>query len=93
MSSEDQTEELSGGQMSFLEHVDELRRRLVNSVIIIMIAFAVCWAFSDRIYDFLSVPVRQAISEAERREVAVEGPMPAVLAIVTRCVDATESVT
>lgn len=59
--------------MSFLEHVDELRRRLVNSVIIIMIAFAVCWVFSDRIYDFLSVPVRQAISEAERREVAVEG--------------------
>lgn len=65
--------ELRGGQMSFLEHLDELRRRLVNSVIIIVMAFAFCWFVSDRIYDFLSVPIRQALSEAERRELPVEG--------------------
>jgi sec-independent protein translocase protein TatC len=59
--------------MSFLEHLDELRRRLVNSVIIVVIAFAVCWAFSDRIYDFLSVPIRQALSEASRRQIPVSG--------------------
>lgn len=59
--------------MSFLEHLDELRRRVVNSVIIVVIAFAVCWFFSDRIYDFLSVPVRQALSEAERQAVGVQG--------------------
>lgn len=65
--------ELRGGQMSFLEHLDELRKRLVNSVIIIVIAFMFCWFVSDRIYDFLSVPIRQALSEAERRELPVEG--------------------
>lgn len=62
-----------GGQMSFLEHLDELRRRLINSVIIVVIAFVVCWFVSDKIYNFLSVPIRQALSEAERREIPVEG--------------------
>ena len=59
--------------MSFLGHLDELRRRLVNSVIILVIAFTLCWFVSDKIYDFLSIPIRQAISEAERREIPVEG--------------------
>ena len=65
--------ELRGGQMSFLEHLDELRKRLVNSVIIVVVAFTLCWFVSDKIYDFLSVPIRQALSEAERRELPVKG--------------------
>lgn len=65
--------ELRGGHMSFLEHLDELRKRLVNSVIIIVIAFTFCWFVSDRIFDFLSVPIRQALSEAERRELPING--------------------
>ena len=60
-------------QMSFLEHLDELRRRLVSSIIIIVIAFCICFYFSGSIYNFLSVPVRQALSEAERRELPLEG--------------------
>ncbi len=69
---ETNTEELSK-QMSFLEHLDEFRRRLVNSVIIVVIAFMLCWFVSDKIYNFLSVPIRQALTEANRREVTVEG--------------------
>jgi sec-independent protein translocase protein TatC len=65
-------EELDG-QMSFLEHLDEFRKRLVRSVIIIVIAFCICYKFSDKIFEFLSVPVRQALSEAERREIPLEG--------------------
>ena len=62
-----------GGQMSFLDHLDELRRRLVNSVIIIVIAFSACWFLSDRIYNFLSIPIRQALSEASRRDLPIRG--------------------
>lgn len=69
----EQKDEELGGQMSFLMHLDEFRRRLVNSVIIVLIAFVFCWFVSDRIFDFLSVPIRQALSEAERRDVPVEG--------------------
>ncbi len=61
------------GHMSFLEHLDELRRRLVNSAIIIVVAFAACWFVSDKIYNFLSVPIRQALSEAARLELPVGG--------------------
>src|SRR6187431_65946 len=62
-----------GRQMSFLEHLDELRRRLVNSVIIIVIAFMGCWFLSGYIYNFLSIPIRQALSEASRRELPIAG--------------------
>ncbi len=60
-------------QMSFLDHLDELRKRLVNSVIIVVIAFVFCFWMSDEIFDFLSIPIRRALSEAERRELPVKG--------------------
>lgn len=69
---EDNEPELSA-QMSFLEHLDELRRRLVNAVIIIVIAFVVCFAFSDEIFRFLSVPIIRALNESQRREVPLKG--------------------
>jgi len=59
--------------MSFLEHLDELRKRLVRSVVIVVLAFVVCFYFSDTIFSFLSVPIRQVLSDAERREIPVGG--------------------
>lgn len=59
--------------MSFLEHLDELRRRIVNSVVFVLIAFIACWFVSDRIYNFLAIPVQRALTEAQRREVPIEG--------------------
>ena len=70
---EPQEPEETGAQMSFLEHLDELRRRLVNSVVIIVIAFVFCWFVSGYIFDFLSVPIRRALTEAEQREVPITG--------------------
>ena len=65
--------ELRGSEMSFLDHLDELRKRLVNSIGFIVLAFAVCWFLSGYIYDFLSIPIRRAISEASRRVLPVRG--------------------
>ena len=59
--------------MSFLEHLDELRRRLVNVVIIVVVSFIFCWFVSGYIFNFLSVPIREALSEAERRETPLVG--------------------
>jgi sec-independent protein translocase protein TatC len=64
---------LERGHMSFLEHLDELRRRVVNSVIILVLAFFLCWFVSDKIYNFLSIPIRRALSEASRRELPPSG--------------------
>lgn len=63
----------AGAQMSFLEHLDELRKRLVRAAIILVVAFGVCFYFSEGIYNFLSVPIRRALNEASRREVPVKG--------------------
>jgi len=44
-----QEEELSG-QMSFLDHLEELRRRILHSLIAVGVAFAACWIFADDLY-------------------------------------------
>lgn len=62
-----------GGQMSFLEHLDELRRRLVRSVIFIVIALIFCWFVSKPIYRFLSAPINRALAEASQRPVPLQG--------------------
>ena len=72
LSSRDSEEEL-GGQMSFLEHLDELRRRLIRSFIFVFVAASVSWFVSDRIYAFLAAPVERALAEAQRRQVPIAG--------------------
>lgn len=61
-----------GRQMSFLEHLDEFRKRLVISVLIIGVAFILCWTFKERIYNFLAIPVQKALTEAQRRQITIE---------------------
>ena len=39
--------------MSFLEHLDELRRSLGRAVVVVVVLIAVAWAFSDRLLDAL----------------------------------------
>ncbi|MGH9941984.1 MAG: twin-arginine translocase subunit TatC [Pyrinomonadaceae bacterium] len=62
-----------GGEMGFLEHLDELRRRLIRSVLFIFVAVCGCWFVSDYIYDFLARPVRVALAEAQRRQLPLGG--------------------
>jgi sec-independent protein translocase protein TatC len=70
-----ETEAHEGLQMSFLDHLDELRNRLIKSVIAIAIAFGLGFAFSGRIYDFLAVPVKTEARKARlSRETKLFGP-------------------
>src|SRR5216683_4606505 len=67
-------EEELGGQMSFLEHLDELRTRLIRSMIFVFVAAMACWFVSDRIYNFLARPVQRALAEAQQqRRVTIAG--------------------
>ena len=66
-------EEELGGQMSFLEHLDELRRRLIRSFIFVFLAMTLSWFVSDRIYAFLAAPVERALADAQRRQVPIAG--------------------
>lgn len=59
--------------MSFLEHLDELRSRLMRSIAFVFVAATLCWFVSDRIYAFLAKPVERALAEAQRRQVPING--------------------
>src|SRR5262245_21453778 len=47
-------------EMSFVEHLEELRRRLIWSVIFVGAAFGVCWIAAGDLLDVASAPIRAA---------------------------------
>src|ERR1041384_7770905 len=61
-------EEDLGGQMSFLEHLDELRTRLIRSMAFVLIAAFACWFVSGYIYNFLARPINRALAEAQQQK-------------------------
>src|ERR1044072_2144995 len=66
-------EEELGGQMSFLEHLDELRRRLIRCFIFVFVAATASWFVSAPIYSFLAAPVERALADTQRRHVSIDG--------------------
>jgi len=50
-------EESESGKMSFLEHLDELRKRLLHVAAYIAIGLIVCCGFHNQIYNFLALPI------------------------------------
>jgi sec-independent protein translocase protein TatC len=55
---QDEQEHLSG-QMSFLEHLEELRKRILHSLIAVAVAFGLSWTFADTLFKVVSVPIRK----------------------------------
>jgi sec-independent protein translocase protein TatC len=45
-------------EMSFIEHLEELRRRIIWTVVCVAASFGVCWMFSTELYDIASAPIR-----------------------------------
>lgn len=62
MNDEEQNSEI-GGKMSFLEHLDELRRRLITILIYVASGFILCWFFREEIYRFVSRPIVAHLDE------------------------------
>src|SRR3989442_11395900 len=50
-----------GGTMAFLEPLDELRKRILRSLIAIAVAAAVSFLFINRIFTFLMEPTRRVL--------------------------------
>jgi sec-independent protein translocase protein TatC len=51
----------AGGKMSFLEHLDELRRRIIYAVLSLAGGFLVCCFFIFDIFDFIMRPLQQML--------------------------------
>jgi len=52
-------------QSSFVEHLTELRSRLVKSIIYLFIFFVICYFFAENIYGFLIAPYAEAVKDDE----------------------------
>jgi sec-independent protein translocase protein TatC len=59
---QDEQEELHG-QMSFLDHLEELRKRIIHSLIAVAVAFAVTWTLRDQLFAIVSRPIRKTGAE------------------------------
>src|SRR5437867_187634 len=51
----------TGGRMSFLEHLDELRRRIIYAALSIAVGFLIAFSFINRIFDFVMLPLTAAV--------------------------------
>ena len=49
----------SPDEMTFLEHLEDLRKRLFYSAIALLIGFFPCWMFREKLFEILSRPVMQ----------------------------------
>jgi len=52
--------------MTFLEHLDELRKRLFYSVLVLILAVIPAWFFAKPLYRILAVPVTQYLPEGTK---------------------------
>jgi sec-independent protein translocase protein TatC len=57
----EEDDESPGGKMSFLEHLDELRKRIINACLGVAVGVAVGFFFIDRIFNFLLAPTRHVL--------------------------------
>jgi sec-independent protein translocase protein TatC len=48
----------AGGKMSFLEHLDELRKRIIHAVIGVFVGFLIACFFVQRLFDFIMKPLQ-----------------------------------
>jgi sec-independent protein translocase protein TatC len=61
-----------GGKMSFLEHLDELRKRIVRALLFLIGGFAVCIFFVQQIFDFIMKPMQALLPEGQQQLVYTE---------------------
>jgi sec-independent protein translocase protein TatC len=48
--------------MSFLEHLEELRRRIIWSIVSVAAGFGLCWWWHEKMYDAMQRPIMKALA-------------------------------
>lgn len=65
----DLAEEPLGDEMSIFDHLAELRKRLIYSMIAIALGFALSWTWREDIFQFILEPLKLAAPTAEMAEI------------------------
>jgi sec-independent protein translocase protein TatC len=48
-------------RMGFFQHLDELRKRLITSIVAVFIGFLAAWKWAPELFDFLARPLRDVL--------------------------------
>ena len=70
----EKTDEMAGSEASLIEHLTELRQRLIYSLTAIAVLFVVCFFFADWIFDFLLAPFKTATGSNEEVRLIYTAP-------------------
>jgi len=53
-------------RMSLMEHLEELRRRILRTLLALFLAFALCWFIAEEIFGFLARPIYRLLPPGSR---------------------------
>ncbi len=53
-------------KMSFLEHLEELRKRLIISIIAVFGGFLLCWYYAERIFELIERPLTEFLPPGQK---------------------------
>jgi sec-independent protein translocase protein TatC len=73
MADDDKDAELEAGRMPLIDHLVELRNRLMWSVGAVIVAFLVCYQFKELIYQFLQHPLAEIFADQPGRKMIFTG--------------------
>ena len=67
-------DDIEASSAPLVEHLAELRTRLIRSVIGFAIMFVVSFYFADKIFDFLLIPYQWAVGEDQKLNLIFTAP-------------------
>jgi sec-independent protein translocase protein TatC len=74
----------AGGRMSFFEHLDELRKRLINSLMAVGVGMLIGVSVAERVFGYIAKPMIAALQSAHQEaKLVYTNPTGAVSLIIT----------
>jgi len=64
--SPDEDDDSGEAKMSFLEHLDELRKRIINAAIALLGGFVIAFFFHQQLFDFVMRPLQAGLADGQR---------------------------
>ncbi len=71
---EDEKEHIEGSKAPLIEHLIELRKRLLKTVIAVAVTFLICFFFAEDIFNILILPYEQAVGDGRQVEMIFTAP-------------------
>ena len=67
-------DEIEASKAPLMDHLIELRQRLIYSLVAVFVGFVVCFAFAEQIYNLLIVPYRWAAGADSKIDMIYTAP-------------------